>query len=115
MAYAGSQKFEKRLTRIEKQRRKLARGAVYAVNQDGLIVARPRRRSTRRPLRFVFFVLAGVMTFKSVLYSHLGAGTYASRVEELSVGTAVEQAGAWVMTADPATIWLAMQFKLLIG
>ncbi len=115
MAYAGSQQLEKRLTRIEARRRALKRGVVYSVNQDGLIIARPRRRGMRRPLYLVFFALAGVIAFKAALYASLGAASYAMRVDELAQGTAVERAAAWVMHADQITVWLALQGKMLLS
>ncbi|WP_460274125.1 hypothetical protein [Celeribacter sp. ULVN23_4] len=114
MAYAGSQQLEKRVTRIEARRRAIKHGVIYSVNQDGLIIARPRRRGLRRPLYLVFFALAGVMAFKAVLYASLGASTYGTRVAELASGTFVEKAGAWVMHADQFTIWLALQIKMLL-
>lgn len=58
MAYAGSQQLEKRVTKIEARRRALSHGVVYSVNQDGLIIARPRRRGMRRPLHLAFLPLA---------------------------------------------------------
>lgn len=115
MAYAGSQNLEKRLTRIEVQRRKLARGAVYSVNQDGLIIARPRRRAMRSPLRFLFLCLLGVMAYKALLFASLGAVTYNDRVAKLEEGTIVERMGAWVMQADSATIWFATEGKMLLA
>lgn len=115
MAYAGSQQLEKRLTRIEARRRALKHGVVYSVNQDGLIIARPRRRGMRRPLYLVFVALAGVMAFKAVLYAGLGAASYGQRVTELSQGTMVERAAAWIMQADQFTVWLALQGKMLLS
>jgi hypothetical protein len=115
MAYAGSQQLEKRVTRIEARRRALSHGVVYSVNQDGLIIARPRRRGMRRPLHLAFFALAGVIAFKAVLYATLGSATYTNRVSELASGTVIEQAGAWVMAADPFTVWIALQGKMLLS
>ena len=114
MAYAGTQNLEKRLTRIEAQRRALSRGAVYSVNHDGLIIARPRRRGMRRPLSVVFCILAGIMAFKAMMYALIGPATYADRVADLQSGTVIEKAGAWLMAADPATVWLAMQINMAL-
>jgi hypothetical protein len=114
MAYAGTQQHTKRLTRIEAKRRAISKGAVYSVNQDGLIIARPRRRGMQLPLRGVFFAFASVILFKVVLLASLGAGTYNSRVAELASGSVFERAGAWAMTADPLTLWTATQVKLLL-
>lgn len=114
MAYSGSQQLEKRLTRIDAKRRSIAKGAVYSVNQDGLIIARPRRTGLRFPLRGLFFAIAGLFIFKVGVMLALGAATYADRIAALNDGTIFERAGAWVMTADPATQWMAMQVKLLL-
>jgi hypothetical protein len=115
MAYAGSQHLDKRLTRIEAKRRAISKGAVYSVNQDGLIISRPRRRGLRFPLQGLFFAIAGLMMFKVGLVVVLGTATFAARVESLAEGTVFERAGAWVMTADPATLWVATQMKLLLS
>ncbi|SFJ71528.1 hypothetical protein [Celeribacter neptunius] len=114
MAYAGSQQLEKRLTKIEARRRALSHGAVYSVNQDGLIIARPRRRGMRRPLHLVIVALVGVLLFKAMLFASIGAGTYNARVATLSEGTAIERAGGWLMHADGLTVWLATQGKMLL-
>ncbi|MBU2934856.1 MULTISPECIES: hypothetical protein [Pacificibacter] len=114
MAYSGSQQLEKRLTRIDAKRRSIAKGAVYSVNQDGLIIARPRRTGLRFPLRGVFFAIAGLLMFKVGVLVALGTATYADRIGAWNDGTMLERAGAWVMTADPATQWVAMQVKLLL-
>lgn len=115
MAYAGSQQLEKRLTRIEAKRKALSRGVIYSVNQDGLIIARPRRRGLRRPFHLLFMALAAVIGFKAVLYASLGAVTYNDRIAELAEGSIVERAGAWVMTADQLTVWLATEGQLLLN
>lgn len=115
MAYAGSYKLEERLGRIEAQRRKIAKGAVYSVNQDGLIIAKPRRRGLRFPVRILAFAAASVILFKAVVYAAIGPASYTDRVSSLTDGTAVERFAAWVMTADSATIWLATQLRLLVS
>lgn len=114
MAYAGSQLLDKRLTRIEAKRRSISKGAVYSVNHDGLIISRPRRRGLRFPLQGVFFAIVGLMMFKVGLILALGQGTYAARINILAEGTVFERAGAWVMTADPATLWVAAQINLFL-
>ncbi|WP_417248240.1 hypothetical protein [Celeribacter sp.] len=114
MAYAGSHKFEERLTRIEAKRRKIAKGAIYSVNHDGLIIARPRRRSVRFPVRILFLAIACVFLFKATVLATIGAGNYNARVATLAEGTSAEKAAAWVMSADSATVWLATQLKLVL-
>lgn len=115
MAYFGSQQLEKRLTQIEVKRRAISKGAVYSVNHDGLIISRPRRRGFRFPLRGLFFAIAGLLMFKIGLVASQGAATYAARIEELAEGTAFARICAWVMTVDPATLWVATQIKMLFS
>lgn len=55
-----------------------------------------------------------MIAFKAVLYATLGGATYTNRVNDLASGTVIEQAGAWVMAADPITVWLAIQGKMLL-
>jgi hypothetical protein len=115
MAYSGTQQFDERLTRVEAKRRSISKGAVYSVNHDGLIISRPRRRGLRFPLRGLFVAIVGLMMFKIGLVVALGAATYTSRVGALADGTAFERAGAWVMAADPSTLWVATQIKLFLS
>lgn len=114
MAYSGSQQFKNRSSRVDATRREISKGANYSVNQDGLIISRPRRSGLRFPLRGLFFAIAGLMMFKAGVVATLGIATYTSRIEALGEGTIFERAGAWVMTADPATLWMALQIKLLL-
>ncbi|RPE67102.1 hypothetical protein EDD53_1506 [Pacificibacter maritimus] len=111
MAYLGAQQLEKRLTRIDVKRRAMAKGAIFSVNHDGLIIARPRRRGPRFPVKGMFLSLLGLMIFKVGLVIVLGASTYGQHVQELAEGSPVERAGAWVMEAGPATLWAAKQVK----
>ena len=96
--------FDKRLGRMDRKRRKMARnGVVHSINHDGLIVARARRRAPRFPLKGLFLVFMAVMFFKAFLLASLGERVYDQRVTLLAEGSHIEQAGAWVMQADPLT------------
>ncbi len=110
MADANLQQFEKRARRIERRHRRLSAGYRTVITRNGLIEARPLRRTGLRfPWKGVILALVALMGFKVFLYTQLGALTYNDRVGRLEAGTAVEQAGAWVMQADPLTLWLAGQ------
>lgn len=114
MQYADSEKLESRLARIEARRRKLAHGAVYSVNHDGLIIAKPRRRRrVRIRLRTIFLIISAVILFKAVVYASIGQVSYNDRVALLAQGTLAERVAAWFMSADGATVWLADQLRLL--
>ena len=44
----------------------------------------------------------------------LGQEAYDARVDKLRSGTIVEQMGAFVMQAEPATIWISEFFASLV-
>ncbi len=113
MADAKQIQFGHRLKRIDRSHRRLAQGYVTSVNHDGLIIARPARRSSGMPLRGVFLCLTVLLTFKAFVYAQIGAAAYADRVALLESGTIVEKLGAYVMVADPVTVWLAQQINLV--
>lgn len=114
MSASQYEEFERRMRRISRRHSKLSHGYVTAVNSDGLVVAKPQRRSRRGALRGVIVILAVTMLFKGVLHAQLGAAAYQERVDLLSAGSAVENVGAWIMTADPVTLWLSGQVSSLV-
>lgn len=107
--------FDKRLKRIVRRHDRMASsGAVKTVNADGLIVARPRIYKPRFPLKgLVVLVVLGFL-FKGFLFAYLGEAEYLNRVAALSNGSMMEQAGAWVMHADPATVFIAGSIESLL-
>lgn len=106
--------FGTRLKKIDQRHRKLADGYVSAISQDGLIVAVPRRRRLRVPFAGLAMVALGIIAFKGIVHAHLGPTSYDARVERLAAGTGVEQAAAWIMQADPLTLWAADQVRALL-
>lgn len=110
MADAKQMEFGARLDRINQTHRQTAKGYVTVVNKDGLIVAKPVRRTSRLPLRGLFLSLLVLLCFKGFVYAEIGADAYNDRVAMLAGGTVVEQVGAYAMYADPATLWIAKQF-----
>lgn len=113
MADSNLQNFDKRMERIIRNHQKLSRGYVAAINEDGLIVAKPRRR-VWVPWRSVLFLLVLGFVFKVGFYAYIGPDAYQARVENLAAGTEWEQVGAWVMTADPVTVTVADHIKPLL-
>lgn len=99
--------FDKRLKRIVRRHDKMSNGVVRTVNSDGLIVARPRLYKPRFPLKGLLIVLALGFLFKGFLFAYLGETAYLDRVAALQGGSVMEQAGAWVMQPDPATVAVA--------
>lgn len=106
--------FDKRLKRIVRRHDRMARGVVKTVNADGLIVARPRLYKPRFPLKGLIVLIAAGFIFKGFLFASLGETAYAERVASLRDGTVMEQAGAWVMQADPATALVAEGIKAIL-
>lgn len=105
--------FEKRLRRIVKNHQRMANGVVHSVNSQGLIVARPKIYNPRFPLRGLLLLVATAFLFKGYIYTSLGSGTYSERVASLSEGTLIEQAGAWIMQADTATVAVSQVLQSL--
>lgn len=97
--------FEKRLRGIVRRHRRMQHGVVHRVDRNGLIVARPRIYKPQFPLAGLLMLVATWFVFKSILLAHMGEVTFAERVEALSEGSIVEQAGAWVMQADVVTVF----------
>ena len=100
--------FDTRLKRgVRKNDRIRMYGSRGKIGKDGLISYVPRRRGPSFPIRSLLLVLAIAFAFKAFLYASMGSGIYQERVDSLSSGTLVEQAGAWLMQVDPATVVLA--------
>ena len=106
--------FEQRVRHLASKHRRMAHGIAHRMGRDGLITAHPRRRSPSFPLRGLMVLLGAAFLFKAFLLSSLGASVYTERVALLSAGSIVEQGGAWVMQADPATVWIAEQISALM-
>lgn len=106
--------FDKRLKRIVRRHEKMSNGVVRTVNSDGLIVTRPRLYKPRFPLKGLIVVLALGFLFKGFLFAYLGEVAYVERVASLQSGSVMEQAGAWVMQPDPATVLIAGGIQMIL-
>jgi hypothetical protein len=106
--------FEQRVGNLAVKHRRMARGIAHRMDRNGLVTAIPRRRMPSFPLRGLMILLAAAFLFKAFLFATLGGSVYEQRVAQLSAGSIVEQGGAWVMQADPATIWVAAQINALL-
>jgi hypothetical protein len=113
MTQANSQNFDKRMERILRKHQRMSHGYVPVLTEDGLIVPAPKRRPVRLPLRLIAFTLIGLMAFKIMLFVSIGDTAYEARVATLQAGSQWEQVGAWIMSADPVTVWAAEQIALL--
>lgn len=108
------EEFERRMRRINRRHTKLSQGFVTEVTDDGLVVAKPRRKGRGATIRGVAVMIVTIMIFKGFLHATLGPMAYQDRVERLASGNIIEQAGAWVMTADPVTLWLSGNLVSLV-
>lgn len=106
--------FDKRLKRIVRRHERMSNGVVRTVNADGLIVSRPRVYRPRFPLKGLVAILITGFLFKGFLFAGLGEEAYAQRVGVLEQGSVVEQAGAWVMQPDIATLFIADGIKTIM-
>ena len=100
--------FRKRTNRVNRRHEKIyLNGARTKIARDGLLTTVPRRRMPSFPLRgFAILFLAAIL-YKSVMLAWIGPTVYEERLSALADGTIVEQAGAWLLQADPATVAVA--------
>ena len=103
--------FDQRVHRLNKKHAKLSRGYRATMRKDGLVVMKPQRVKSAVPAKLLLICLVGLFAFKVFLLTSLGASAYQYRVDNLSQGTAVEKAGAWVMQIDPVSEFLAGHIK----
>lgn len=108
--------FDKRVNRISRRHRKMAKGYVTRIQRNGIVSNRPRRRTglAVSPVGILMLV-AGFFGFKGVVLAHLGGTTYNERIGALAEGTLIEQAGAWIMQIDPLMLFFARVFGPFIG
>ena len=96
--------FDRRLKQIVRRHSKMSNGFVRSVNEQGLIVTRPRLYKPSIPLNGLLMVLAISFLLKGLLLAGLGEAAYAERVAKLQAGSMIEQIGARVMQSDPLTV-----------
>lgn len=99
--------FSKRLRRLDRKHRAMARGYETYMRPDGLIVAKPNGPRPRLPIKPLILCAACFFLFKAFLMTQLGPLVYDERVARLEAGTVVEQAGAWAMQSDPVSVWIS--------
>lgn len=112
--FGAKDSFDKRLVRVEKTRLRKGDGYVPVVGPDGLVVVRKRRGGFNIPLRGMLYLLAGFILFKSIALAQFGNSGYEERLDILRQGTAVEQAGAFILQPDRASIWVSDLIRPII-
>lgn len=98
--------FVKRLKRVERLNRR--GGGFEAVGTLGRshYSRTKRKRSYWGPI--IIFAVA-FLILKGLIIQQMGTFAYDQRINSLKDGTIVEQVGAYVLQADPATIWVSQQ------
>lgn len=105
--------FSKRMKRINRAHTRLENGYISVVGKDGLIITKPKRRGAGFPLKILATLVFGFFAFKILLLSQLGPQNYDNRVDLLSKGSVIEQAGAFVLQADALSLSIAEQLRQL--
>ncbi|MES2548276.1 MAG: hypothetical protein V4720_13350 [Pseudomonadota bacterium] len=104
--------FYSRVSRIEKSH---AKG--YGFEAAGTLGRKGAHRGGSRLLKLVkplVLVLAVGTGIKGVIHYYVGAQTYESRVSALAAGDGFDPVGAWLMQADPVTLWASGQMQTLL-
>ena len=104
--------FYSRVSRIEKAH---ARG--YGFEARGTVSRRSQSRMGQRGLRFLKPLLLALVlgvSLKGMIHYYIGAQTYESRVSALAAGEGFDPVGAWLMHADPVTLFVSSQMQALL-
>lgn len=99
--------FADRLKAVQRKHVRLAQGYDCKVGRDGLIVFRPKRRKASFPIRGLVLAVLAFVCFKGLVMAQIGPALYQSRVDTLGEGAVFERIGAFVMQADPVTVYIA--------
>jgi hypothetical protein len=102
--------FQSRLSGVDRKHSKLLRrGFTTRVDKNGVIIAKPKSRRLRFPLKGIVMMVLGFLCLKALMLSANGPAAYQERLATLEKGNVVEVAGARVLSVDPATQFIADQ------
>lgn len=101
------QHFGRRVKLLNRKNALMANGYYTTLRSDGLVVARPIRRSAGIPFKSLFAITVLFFCFKAFVLSSIGPGAYQIRLNTLNNGTVIEQAGGWALGLDPVTTAIA--------
>lgn len=104
--------FAGRLQRVHRIHRKGGGFEAAGTLGKSTMAAKPARRSY---LRGALLVAGAFILIKALLLAQIGAASYSARVDALKDGgSTVEQIGAYVMQADPVTVWVADTLRKVV-
>lgn len=107
--------FDERLRRLVRKHRRMAEAGVVArMGRDGLVLPMPRRRLPRLPWRALAPLLLVALLLKAWMFAALGGTAYEMRVAALAAGGAAGEVGAFVLQADPGTVWIGTLVRDLL-
>lgn len=114
MVDRNMQDFYGRLGRIDRIHE--AGGGFEAEGALGMSYYNTRRKPARRRgfLGPVVLVMLTVIAIKAAVLASIGPERYEERIAALRAGTGAEQAGAWVLQADPLTAVLADRLRAVL-
>jgi len=101
--------FQARLKQINRKHEAMSGGYSAKLRPDGLLVVKPHRVQSRISARTLVFFTAAFLVFKGFLMAALGFGSYDERVQTLAAGSGLERAGAFIMQADPVSVFIAQK------
>ncbi|AHD01649.1 hypothetical protein [Leisingera methylohalidivorans] len=99
--------FQARLKQINRKHKALSAGYSAKLRPDGLLVVKPHRLQSPVSGRSILLFVAAFLLFKSFLMAVHGFDSYDERVQTLAAGSGVEHAGAFLMQADPVSVFFA--------
>lgn len=110
MASSKHNEFHERLRNVERNHKRLNSGYVRLEERNGLLVPVQKVRTrVGFPWRGLFLVLMVFWLFKAFLLAYVGPLDFVDQHAKLETGTLVERMGAWIMRADPVTVYLSEQ------
>ena len=107
--------FDRRLEQIVCRHSAMSNGFVRSVNEQGLIVTRPRLYKPNFPFKGLLIALTLGFLLKGFLLVDLGEAAYAERIAELQTGSTIKQLSAWVMQSDPLTVIVSNSIAAIIA
>lgn len=113
MADPNLSDFYGRLGRIQKAHKK-----GYGFEAVGTLGRSYYTKQARRRPSFIgpiVVVLLGVIGLKGAIRYSVGSATYDQRVAALQKGDSVERLGAYIMSADPATLFVSARIRELMN